>query len=196
MTAPAVVIAIAAVAAGCGARVDVDPGDDTADDDGDDDDAPPGADARTADAVPPVDAAPCTGGNAQAEDGATCYEAFLALPIPWDQAQAVCAGRGGALAKIDDAAENQIVTILAGDIRVWIGGTDAVTEGTFVWTDGTLLAAGYTNWRDGEPNNANGNFEEDCTVLEGQNDGTWDDRPCAPDPDAGVAGEYFYVCER
>ena len=63
-----------------------------------------------------------------------------------------------------------------------------------MWADGTPLT--FDNWRTGEPNNGNNNFQEDCQIIEGDQGGTWDDRPCAPDPNAGPAGVYSYVCER
>ena len=186
------IAATAAVVLGCGARVGgdvVDAGDDAVD---------ARADARPGipDATPlPPDAAPCTGGNAHAVDGTTCYEAFTAVPQTWADAQSICAGRGGALVRIDSDTENAIVTGLANGNRAWIGGNDLTTEGTFLWTDGTTFAVTYTNWRTGEPNNGNGNFQEDCALIEAA--GTWYDRPC-DDAVAGatVPGSYNYVCER
>lgn len=189
-------IAIAAVViavAGCGATVDVSRSDAR---DDDPDGAPGTIDARP-DANLPPDAAPCTGGNANTVDQGQCYEAFLSLPQSWAGAQAVCQGRGGSLAKIESLAENTLIAGLVGPNRAFIGASDLATEATFLWSDGTPLAGGFTHWRSGEPNNANGNFEEDCAVIEGQNaDPTWDDRPCDTDPMAGVPGQYFYVCER
>jgi hypothetical protein len=187
----ALVIALL-LAAGCGARVEGD-----VIDAGGGDDV---ADARRPDAasIPdasPPDAQPCTGGSAQATDGATCYEAFMTVLETWAASQSVCVGRGGALVKIESAAENAIVAGLAEGARAWIGGTDLAAEGTFLWTDGTPFLTTYTNWRDGEPNNANDNFQEDCALIE--NGATWDDRPCDDsDPNAGAPGEYYYVCER
>jgi hypothetical protein len=188
-TLVAVLLAIGAVA--CGARVEGDPIDAGG---GDDDvadarsDGPPGLPDG-----PPPDAAPCTGGTSQATSGTTCYEAFQALPQTWAAAQATCASRGGALVKIESAAENAIITTLAADQRAWIGGSDLAAEDTFVWTDGTPFV--YTNWRSGEPNNGNDNFQEDCALIEGP--GTWDDRPCDDMvPGAGVPGLYFFICER
>jgi len=189
----AVIAATAAVVvAGCGARV----GGDVVDADDDPSDARADARPGIPDAPPlPPDAAPCTGGAANAVDGTTCYEAFLAPLEDWASAQSSCAGRGGALVRIDTAAENAIVAGLAGGNRAWIGGNDLVTENTFLWTDGTTFAVTYTNWRTGEPNNGNGNFQEDCALIE--SGATWDDRPC-DDAVVGatVPGSYAYVCER
>jgi len=106
-------------------------------------------------------------------------------------AQGAWGSRGGRLVVIGSAQTNQAVTTLIGGVDAFVGASDAAAEGTFVWSSGAGLT--FTNWRAGEPNNANGNFEEDCVVVEGALGGTWDDRPCAPPP-AG-AGAYAYVCE-
>lgn len=54
----------------------------------------------------------------------------------------------------------------------WIGFDDVADEGEFVWADGVVRD--YTNWNDGEPNNA-GN--EDCAHIWARN-GQWNDLPC------------------
>jgi hypothetical protein len=46
-----------------------------------------------------------------------------------------------------------------------------------VWVDGTPL--GFEDFATGEPNNANGQFQEDCAIWAPARPG-WDDRPCAP----------------
>jgi len=87
---------------------------------------------------------------------------YLLEAASWTDSEAAAVGLGGHLATIGDAAENDFVTQrfgvsngLFGDLgSLWIGLTDEVTEGTFVWADGTPLAPGdYTNWVPGEPNN-------------------------------------------
>ena len=152
------------------------------------------SDARTGgDAGGGIDALPCTGGDQRTTDSSgTCYEAFFG-PLPWTAAQAACAARGGALASITSAAENTLVTGLIGTLDAFVGANDVMSEGTFTWASGEALV--YTNWRAGEPNNANGTFEEDCMVVEGGRGGSWDDRPCDTMITAG-AGAYRYVCER
>ena len=45
--------------------------------------------------------------------------------------------------------------------RMWIGGNDIATEGTWVWEDGEIWG-GFTAWNDGEPN---GGVSEQCIAL-------------------------------
>ena len=56
---------------------------------------------------------------------------------------------------------------------IYIDGTDAVKEGTFV-SSKMDAALSYTNWASGEPNN-NGNG--DCIAML-RDSGKWDDVPC------------------
>ena len=42
--------------------------------------------------------------------------------------------------------------------KLWMGGSDLVKEGDFVWTDGTHLLLNASVWIPGQPNNA-GNLE-------------------------------------
>ena len=74
--------------------------------------------------------------------------------------------KGGHLVTITSQAENDFVSSQVGEI--WIGLTDAATEGTFVWENGEPVT--YVNWRVDEPNNS-GN--EDYTEM--YDDGEWND---------------------
>jgi len=67
---------------------------------------------------------------------------------------------------------------------VWLGASDAETEGNWVWVsgpdnnsvfwqDGTAKL--FVNWNQGEPNNVG---EEDCATF--SKDGTWNDVQCEP----------------
>jgi hypothetical protein len=142
----------------------------------------------------PIDARACAGGDARATDqGGNCFVYFVG-PRTWNDAQAACVTFGAQLAIIKSAQANQVVTSLIGVSDAFIGATDRVTEGTFLWRDATSVAM-YVNWRADEPNNGgvDSTYEEDCAVIEGEVGGTWDDRPCEPPPVG--AGAYAYVCQ-
>jgi hypothetical protein len=149
------------------------------------------------DARPLPDAQACLGGDARSVDPATghCY-VFFATPMTRDAARSVCSGLGPAtrLASIQSASESAVITSLIGANNALIGGSDEVTEGTFIWEDGSPVL--LTNWNAGEPNNAVGQFEEDCIVVLGSRGGVWNDVPCAPPPVPSVLGTYPFVCER
>mgnify|MGYP006213002293 CR=1 FL=1 len=77
--------------------------------------------------------------------------------------------------------------------RGWIGGNDLATEATFVWDDNTAFV--YTSWGDGEPNNANDNFQEDCVIIAGARlEKKWDDRPCDAS-EVPTSGTFAYLCQ-
>jgi len=139
----------------------------------------------------PPDARICAGGDAHATDATgSCFMIFR-TPKTRAAAQTDCIVNGAQLAIITSTQTNTVVTTLALGIDAFIGATDVAAEGTYLWPDGTALT--FTNFRAGEPNNGNGSFQEDCLIIEGARNGTWDDRPCAPPP-VGT-GSYAYVCQ-
>lgn len=155
-------------------------------------DAPRASDAPPADAAP--DARPCTGGDQSmmAPDGSCLV--FFAAPQTFVAAKATCAALSSHLAMIKTPEVNLVAVQLVGALDTFIGLSDEVTEGTFVWDDGSPLA--YSNWEPpDEPNNGNGNYQEDCGVIAGKRvTKQWDDRPCAPVPMVG-GGEYAVLCQ-
>ena len=107
--------------------------------------------------------------------------------LSWSDAKAACQAEGKQLASVHSASENALLRTAAAGNEVWIGGTDAASEGTWKWSStGTPLS--YTSWYSGEPNN-NGN--EDCLAfnyLVNYGPGKWNDGPCS--------FKLKYVCER
>jgi gliding motility-associated-like protein len=90
----------------------------------------------------------------------------------WSQARTNALVAGGDLLVISNATDQAYFgSVLPSNS--WIGLTDEVTEGTFVWVDGTV--ATFFNWNSGEPNNL-GN--EDYVQFTG---GThvWNDLPAS-----------------
>ncbi|MCD6018821.1 MAG: hypothetical protein K0S53_1942 [Bacteroidetes bacterium] len=93
------------------------------------------------------------------------------------QAQAYAQTFGANLISVQSASENtDLVQALSNQGYssevVWIGYGDAITEGSFVWYDGSPVV--YSNWAVGEPNNAG---DEDCTQI--YPDGGWNDLNCS-----------------
>lgn len=93
-------------------------------------------------------------------------------------AQAYAQTFGANLISVESASENaDLVQALSNQgfatNVVWIGFSDALSEGNFVWYDGAPIT--YSNWAPGEPNNGGGN--ENCTQI--YPDGTWNDLNCA-----------------
>ncbi|XP_072018798.1 hyalin-like isoform X2 [Amphiura filiformis] len=129
-----------------------------------------------------------------------CYWIQAPSVPSWNNARAMCQEMGGDLVIIDDQAENDFIRDLiptTGMLGYWIGLTDTVNEGTFVWVDGRVARnAGrdvlYTNWQAGEPNGAG---IEDCTQMTTENffsnyfRGGWNDQPCTIEDNG-------YFCER
>ena len=93
-------------------------------------------------------------------------------PLPFADAEQAFVVLGGHLASIHTAQVNAFIAVLGG-LGAYVGGTDAASEGTFVWTDGSPFD--FTNWLGGEPNNSGDG--EDCLQI---NDslGGWNDVPC------------------
>ncbi|MEM1184681.1 MAG: FG-GAP-like repeat-containing protein [Planctomycetota bacterium] len=74
------------------------------------------------------------------------------------------------VASVNTAAEDAFL-IDSGADSWWVGLSDEVTEGTFVWDNGDAVT--YTNWRPGEPNNFQG--VEDYTAINRFGTGQWND---------------------
>lgn len=91
-------------------------------------------------------------------------------------AQAFAQTLGANLISVQDAAENQCIIDNLNDLGesgvIWIGFSDEVSEGNFVWYDQAPVV--YTNWAAGEPNNAGG--DEGCVQI--YPSGLWNDLNC------------------
>ena len=100
---------------------------------------------------------------------------LLLSPNTWTGAEAEAVSLGGHLATINDAAENAWIVSKFGDgsRHLWIGLSDARTEGDFKWVNGDTAA--FRNWSSGEPNNYNG--AEDYTEI--YPNGLWNDLPAS-----------------
>jgi Lectin C-type domain len=106
-------------------------------------------------------------------------------PREWAVAEQRCVDIGGHLVAIDSVDELERLAKRV-DPDVWIGGTDATTEGEFVWTNGQPWL--FASWKNGLPTDANG--DRDCVTLDtsGGDFLVFDARPCTE--------KRAYVCER
>jgi hypothetical protein len=104
------------------------------------------------------------------------YEAFLARDITWADASAAATAKGGYLATLTSAAENQwvfenVVAPAFGTdherdvVQAWLGGYQKAggsePDGGWKWVTGEKWS--YTNWLEGEPNNSL-NIESHLTI--------------------------------
>ncbi|XP_078660072.1 uncharacterized protein LOC144904802 [Branchiostoma floridae x Branchiostoma belcheri] len=95
----------------------------------------------------------------------------------WEDARLHCQSQGADLVSLHRDAEMSLLTsqINSAWMAFWIGLNDKDDEGGFKWSDGR--AVGYTNWNDGEPNNAND--REHCVeVVIAGSDSFWNDLSC------------------
>ncbi|XP_066973286.1 low affinity immunoglobulin epsilon Fc receptor-like [Macrobrachium rosenbergii] len=95
-----------------------------------------------------------------------------------------CFNDGAYLAMPMDAEENSRLVSLSSASVLWINGTDAPSEGTWVAT-GTGTPLSYFNWDGPEPN---GGTEENCIFM--NESGFWIDSGC------DIASTYSYICEK
>lgn len=80
------------------------------------------------------------------------------MPETWDNALAKCQGLGAQLVKIESAEENDFIKSMylnASGVTFWVGLTDQVQEGDWIWADGSSLRD-YEDWFQ-DPNNLGGN---------------------------------------
>jgi hypothetical protein len=105
--------------------------------------------------------------------------------LSWDAANAACQAIDAHLASIADKTANDAVKSMLAGAAAWIGATDQLGEGTFVWYEGPgqLLQLTFTDWVSGEPDD-NPAGKGDCVTIESAG---WRDQQCST-PNA-------YVCE-
>jgi hypothetical protein len=141
----------------------------------------------------PLDARPCEGGTmaSVAPDGSCLV--FITTPRTYVQAKTACAAMNAHLAYLKTAAVDTFAEQFVGTTDTWIGANDQVTEGTFLWEDGSALV--FTNWADGEPNNAGDDRAVFLERIAGARAGKkWDDRPCDPSQVA-TSGNFASLCQ-
>jgi Lectin C-type domain len=131
---------------------------------------------------------------ADAQEFKKHYYKVYSDELKWHEAFLECQRRGGRLAIVVSADQNRFLTELANDAKmktVWLGGSDAESEGLWTWINGSTMA--YSNWDQGQPNNYNfGPDGEDYLLLRVDKRGLWWDLP-----DEAARGGFHpgYICE-
>lgn len=105
----------------------------------------------------------------------------------WQTGRTLAQQLGGYMVSITDAAENAWVVdnvfiphVRPRGVQLWLGATDEINEGTWLWDSGEPFA--YSNWAPGEPNNNTvtgppGGGGEDYASMWDLPTGTWNDYP-------------------
>ncbi|KAK7881150.1 hypothetical protein WMY93_029559 [Mugilogobius chulae] len=88
--------------------------------------------------------------------GSRCFK-FISERKTWLDAEKSCLSLGANLVSIHSAEENDFIsdlikTATGSSTITWIGGSDAVQEGQWLWSDGS--AWDFTSWYPGQPSNA------------------------------------------
>ncbi|XP_075993516.1 galactose-specific lectin nattectin-like [Genypterus blacodes] len=108
--------------------------------------------------------------------GTRCFNYFGIGKI-WVDAELACQAIGGNLASVHSAGEdaflrNLIFNKSGSHRRTWIGGSDAVKEGVWLWSDGSKFV--FKRWLPGQPGNTGG--KEHCMEMNIGN--KWNDVQC------------------
>eukprot|EP00105_Crassostrea_gigas_P029096 XP_011450931.1 PREDICTED: perlucin [Crassostrea gigas] len=129
--------------------------------------------------------APCPHG--WVNRGSSCYAFITDAPDGWTEAEFYCNLMHSRLVEIETAVEDEFLRLHLIDSKAtgsfWIGLTDILVEGEWVWMS-TQTIAQYTNWWPGEPNNRN---IEDCAVSTGSLF-HWNDVSCS--------SKCNFICEK
>ncbi|CAL4069060.1 unnamed protein product, partial [Meganyctiphanes norvegica] len=107
--------------------------------------------------------------------------------LSWDAAKDACATIGQSLASLTNPDDTVAYTYATyGDVNFWVGGTDADTEGTWLWLSGASIPndPALFPWGSYEPNNCCGG--EHCLELWPSKNGFNDNRCIVTQP---------YICQ-
>ena len=108
--------------------------------------------------------------------------------VTWNEARQRCQSEGADLASISSYdIQRKVNQGYTKDGGVWLGGTDAATEGTFTWTDG--LAWEYHNFPGCSlPSGSDNDNTMNCVKMDGDQNNKWKAEDC------NAAGIRKYIC--
>lgn len=101
---------------------------------------------------------------------------YIEHHLNWHQARDYCAQMGAHLVTIETLEENNFVFELSGGIS-WLGASDEVQEGVWVWVDGSPFD--FQFWWEGFPDNSciDGICENYLSFFDAMGYSEWNDRP-------------------
>ncbi|XP_017289092.1 type-2 ice-structuring protein-like [Kryptolebias marmoratus] len=123
-----------------------------------------------------------------------CFK-YVSTRVTWIQAERSCMFMGGNLASVRSYAEYRAIQGLIQRYShwsglTWIGGSDAVQERSWLWSDGTRMT--YSNWCPGR-NNYSRSFN--CLRMNYTSRKCWDDHTCTDrHPFVCVLKRTWYHC--
>ena len=120
-----------------------------------------------------------------------CY-VHIDQSVNWNQAESCCRAWGGHLASIHSINENYLLNLIRNKDRfTWIGLSDTVKDGKYVWTDGSDYD--YQNFHRHQPDSFGG---ESCFHLHDRPRGdlTWNDYHCNRNHWGTV--KTSYICQK
>ncbi|KAK9961607.1 hypothetical protein ABG768_009381 [Culter alburnus] len=114
-----------------------------------------------------------------AAHGCRCFK-FFNTPKTWIEAEKTCLAYNGNLASVHTHSEYTFIQNLTQDANhalteAWIGGSDAVLEGTWLWSDGSRM--NFELWAPGQQD-VNNKPHEDCLGMNFGSSGNWNDYTC------------------
>ncbi|XP_013383083.1 uncharacterized protein LOC106153631 [Lingula anatina] len=123
--------------------------------------------------------------------GNTCYH-VVSTGKDWRGAKAFCETRGQGLAEVQDRDVMEFLSRTLHGLThstVWIGGSDVINEGSWMWTSGQAVT--YFNWAQGQPETLWPRYHnEDCMVMRRADEWKWSDFPCA-----GRYSSFSFICQ-
>ncbi|CAC5395278.1 unnamed protein product [Mytilus coruscus] len=95
----------------------------------------------------------------------------------WTDAKSFCQSKASFLAEVVSSDQRDFLKTKADESEktYWLGGTDIVTEGIWMWTTSQTLFT-FTDWNDNNPSNDGGS--EHCLEMRYQIDYKWNDNYC------------------
>ncbi|XP_039522302.1 ladderlectin-like isoform X2 [Pimephales promelas] len=107
--------------------------------------------------------------------GLRCFK-FFSHPTNWITAERNCQSIGANLASVSNKLENGFLLSLlpSPSTRTWVGAHDAVQEGRWLWSDGSVFL--FTHWCSNEPNSSG---VENCLEINFTSNRCWNDLSCS-----------------